>query len=195
MTKTLIEPWIQTLKGNKFNFDKPDPDSISEEDIAIALSHLCRFTGHLPVGKFFSVGEHSLNVCRWLGADADPAVMLAGLLHDASEAYMGDINSPLKAMNDMRGYKRIEKIVQGAINLKFGLTEDAHNHPLIKQADNEMKIVEARYFYNIDAVEEWNLKPATKEFTLRRWPMEEVPTLFLAGVRELKERINGLDHA
>lgn len=82
--------WIQTHSGIAFDLDYPTPDMVNVEDIAWALSNLCRFTGH--VNEFYSVAQHSLLVSskvpkRW---------RLAALLHDAPEAYIGDISAPLK---------------------------------------------------------------------------------------------------
>lgn len=83
--------WIQTFTGKKFPLDKPDPALIDIEGIAHALSLLCRFNGHCT--RFCSVAEHSVHVAREIDLD----LAMEGLLHDAAEAYLGDVHSPLKA--------------------------------------------------------------------------------------------------
>lgn len=84
-------PHIWTYTGRKFHFWNFGPEDIDIEDIAHALSNLCRYTGHCK--RFYSVAEHSL-FCSWKGTTW--AEQIWGLLHDASEAYIGDVSTPLK---------------------------------------------------------------------------------------------------
>src|SRR3990167_7144636 len=111
----MLNTWIQTYTGKRFNLLDPDIDSIDIEDIAHALSMQCRYTGHTLV--FYSVAEHSVHVSRI----TDSSDSLWGLLHDASEAYLGDVASPLKHSGLMQGYIALEERVQAAICQKFGL--------------------------------------------------------------------------
>lgn len=93
-------PWIQTVSGKRFYLLDPRPEMICLEDIAHALGQLCRFTGHTR--QFLSVAEHSVTVSHLL-KPFGPAAELAGLLHDAAEAYIGDVNNPLKvALRSLR---------------------------------------------------------------------------------------------
>ena len=88
------------------------------EDIAHALSLQCRFNGHCS--DFYSVAEHSLRVSRlveWLGNTRD--VVMTALLHDAAEAYIGDIVSPLK--KELPDFTSIERVVESAIAERFSL--------------------------------------------------------------------------
>lgn len=89
--------WIQTRSGEAFDLLNPKPEHVQLEDIVYALSHLCRFNGH--TSRFYSVAEHSLHVCdRVLEAGHPARAQLVALLHDAHEAYTGDIASPLKQL-------------------------------------------------------------------------------------------------
>ncbi len=78
--------WIQVRSGRKFHPLDPRPEDVDINDIAHALSNLCRFTGHCT--DFYSVAQHSVIASQIV----PPASALAALLHDASEAYMGDIS-------------------------------------------------------------------------------------------------------
>ena len=104
---------MQTFSGRKFYPLDPMPEEIYIEDIASALSNLCRFGGQ--VQKFYSVAEHSILISRKLGINCK----LWGLLHDAGEAYVQDLVKPLKLA--LPEYKKIEMRVMDAVVIRFGL--------------------------------------------------------------------------
>ncbi len=125
--------WMQTASGLQFHPLDPRPEDICIEDIAHALSNLCRFGGH--VRTFYSVAQHSVIV-----ADLLPdRLKLAGLLHDATEAYLVDIPRPLKVA--LKEYQRIEHRLAAIIGQKFRVD---FSDPLIKRADNAALMAEAR---------------------------------------------------
>lgn len=104
---------IRTYTGIYFNVFEPKPEMVRIEDIAHSLSMQCRFGGHLP--KFYSVAQHSL-MCSF---GLNKRYWLEGLLHDASEAYLLDMPSPIKKrMND---YKEIEHRLNKVIAERFNL--------------------------------------------------------------------------
>lgn len=103
---------ISTL-NQFFDYERPEEYEYDIEEIALSLSHLCRYTGH--VHRFYSVAEHSVLVSMIV----PEKYALEGLLHDASEAFCGDVNKPLKEM--LPGYKAIEERVQASISNHFGL--------------------------------------------------------------------------
>lgn len=103
---------IRTITGKDFNVFEPNPDLIDIEDIAHALSNQCRWGGHLP--KFYSVAQHSLNCAH----RATEPFKLQALLHDASEAYLLDIPTPIK--RKLANYAEIEDGLMRAISQKFG---------------------------------------------------------------------------
>lgn len=78
--------WVMTYSGVKFDLFKPKIDQVRLIDIAHSLANQCRFNGHCD--RFYSVAEHSVYVSYFAGAE--------GLMHDAAEAYIGDITGPLK---------------------------------------------------------------------------------------------------
>jgi len=131
-----MTPTILTHSGISFNLMNPDPDLIEIEDIAHALAHICRFTGHTRV--FYSVAEHSVrtSLCDCIPKEH----ALEALLHDAAEAYIGDVSSPLKAQ--LHEYRNIEFRLDQAIRQRFGLPPQ--HAPCVKQADLTMLAIEKR---------------------------------------------------
>ncbi len=91
-------PFIVTYTGKMFPYDRVTADCIDIRDIGHALSHLCRFTGHTSM--FYSVAQHSLLVSEKM--QGGPEAKLAGLLHDATEAYTNDLSTPLKKYMNKR---------------------------------------------------------------------------------------------
>jgi hypothetical protein len=120
---------IRTFSGRFINPLEPEPKQIALEDIVHALGNLCRFTGHSSV--FYSVAEHSVCVSRaaaeYLRAcGADQRLMrfgaILGLLHDAPEAYIGDIAHPLKCNANFLHQEELrwtEDYLQRLVLLKF----------------------------------------------------------------------------
>jgi len=120
-----IGNWFQTYTGKACWLMDPRPDEICIEDIAHALALQCRFNGHVTV--FYSVAQHSVFVSEIV----PKPFALAGLMHDATEAYLGDMVKPLKW--SMPAYRTAEKVFWRVIAAKFGLHEKVD--PAVKVAD------------------------------------------------------------
>ena len=130
--------WIQTYTGKRFWPLSPERGEICIEDIAWALSNMPRFAGH--ASRFYSVAEHSLTVSR----HCPVGLKLAGLLHDASEAYLCDIPSPVKYHEEFGFYRDIEAHLQARINNVFRIGFiNAMNRTEIKRWDNIVTAAEA----------------------------------------------------
>jgi hypothetical protein len=112
--------WIQTFSGKQFWPTDPLPDDVFIEDIAHALSMICRFNGHSKF--FYSVAQHSVLVSRFCHGSK---MKLIGLLHDASEAYISDVCKPIKP--ELNGYARIERLLQFVILKRFLGDRDLYN--------------------------------------------------------------------
>ena len=138
----LDHPWIETFTGKRFTFGQINPDLIDINDIAHALSMQCRYAGHCR--RFYSVAEHSVLVMQHLNLQGAYSILLkAALLHDASEAYLGDVTRPLKLQ--LREYRIIEEEVQDAIWVKFGCWPIHSERLRIKDSDNAILAAEARW--------------------------------------------------
>ena len=131
---------ITTYMGEDFSPLAPDNNQIHIEDIAHALSLMCRANGHFV--HFYSVAQHSINCANEAKARGLSArIQTACLLHDASEAYLSDITRPVKS--HLSKYQTIEKCLQDTIYCKFigsSLTED--ETAIVDQIDNDMLICE-----------------------------------------------------
>lgn len=128
--------WVQTFTGKQFWPLEPRIDDICIEDIAHALSNLCRYGGHTEC--FYSVAQHCLLVSQILPKEH----ALRGLLHDASEAYLIDVPRPIKHSIGMEAYRIAEKRLQGMIYKRFGLYPQEPD--CIKIADRQLLRTEQR---------------------------------------------------
>lgn len=106
-------PWMQTYTGRAFPVLEPKPDDIDPLDIAHALSLTCRYGGHSR--WFYSVAEH----CVMMSYAVLRENALWALLHDAAEAYVGDVVSPLK--RSLPDFVQAENRVMQAVKARFGL--------------------------------------------------------------------------
>jgi 5'-deoxynucleotidase YfbR-like HD superfamily hydrolase len=133
-----MRDYIVTYTGKKFYPMNPHPDQIDIRDIARGLSQICRFSGQVPAP--YSVAQHSVLVADILIAPpiSDLAhcsldTIRAGLLHDASEAYIGDVPTPLK--KDLPLYNEVETNIIQCVYEKFGIP--------FKDLPEEVKVADA----------------------------------------------------
>ncbi len=139
-----IKPSIQTYNGRLVSLIHPREADIFIDDIAHALSMLCRFNGH--ISQFYSVAEHCVEVSYHCGS---PVHALYGLLHDASEAYLGDVSTPLK--NIIPDYDKLERRFMNLICKKYGVVltkeckADIHKTDKIMLATEVEELVENKH--------------------------------------------------
>ena len=168
MTAASANAWISTFSGRRFYVLDPRPQDVDIVDIAHALSLQCRFSGHIR--QFYSVAEHCVRV-----SDACPEHGLWALLHDASEAFIGDMSAPLKHTSEMSRYRTTEKRIMHVIAERFGLTMP--EPPEVKIADRRMLLTEARDLGI--CVDGWYTEQVPFEKVIRPWPPTMAEATFL----------------
>ena len=180
--KPISNPWMQTYTGKAFVLDPPDPMLVDIYDIAKALSCLARYNGHTNESPVYSVAQHSVLVARHL----PPILQLYGLMHDAAEAYLGDLANPVKEL--VPEFKRLEYTVQGAIherfNLEWPLPEEWARE--IKRVDLAALITEKRDLFASQLrwkVDELGIEPWNEPVFV--WSQREAKIKFLEMFAEL----------
>lgn len=181
---TLREGWICTSTGRRIYYGQMrDQNVYTVEDIAAALSNLCRFAGHCPA--FYSVAQHSVIVAyQVLLRTGCAATALAALMHDAAEAYMVDIPRPLKRM--LPEYRAIEREITAHIFRQHGLAYPYNE--LIGRVDNEVLATEARDFGMNDRGD-WNLPDAIDGLRITPIPSAEARAQFIEKHHNLTEAV------
>lgn len=132
MMKDRVGDYMQCFSGGLYWPLDPRVDEIYIQDIAHSLSLQCRYTGHC--NKFYSVAEHSIHVSNIV----PPEHALAGLLHDATEAYLTDVARPVKRY--LTNYQDIEAMNWFCIACRFGLNQNLPE--IVHEADTAMLHVE-----------------------------------------------------
>lgn len=176
---------IKLSSGRYFDLAHPESAVFGIEEIAHALSQICRFTGHCR--EFYSVAQHSVMVSHIV----PPEHALAGLLHDAPEAFVGDVAKPLKTM--LPDYAEVEAAVEAVVFRRFGLPEKLH--ACVKVADLVMLRTEQRDLMRDDGVV-WRGAEGVRPLALKLVPVgpKEARQAFLARFEELmRARTAGLE--
>lgn len=135
--------WIQTRSGRRFSLSEPRPEDVDLEDVAWHLSLLCRFTG--AAGRFYSVAEHSLHVAA-VAERQCPGAGAWGLLHDAAEAYVGDLSAPLRGLPELAGYRTVYQRVERVILERFALAPTALQEEAVQHVDLLLLAAEREVF-------------------------------------------------
>ena len=163
--------WMLTASGKMFYPFDPDPEDIDITDIAGGLAKCCRWSGQC--NGFFSVAQHSIIV----SGTCSPPNALWGLMHDAPEAYVNDLVTPIK--KDINVYNELEDIILTAIAKKFELTlpipDEVHqvdalvtateSHYLMRDTP-EMKKAFPQVIADLD-IYPWEWQRAQAEFLMR----------------------------
>jgi hypothetical protein len=168
---------IKTYTGIFFDLAHPKAADVSLFDIAHSLAYQARFNGHTP--EFYSVAQHSVHVSRMSGL----AFAREGLFHDAAEAYVGDLVSPLKHAIGLERYCEIEREILVVIGQRFGLSlfpKDVAVH----EADMRVLATEQR---DLMIDHEITVPWEPYDFRIAPQPPEEAELSFLTVFQRLTE--------
>ena len=192
-----MSDYIRTSSGVKFYPLNPDPQGILIEDIAHALSLLCRGNGHVKV--FFSVGQHCIHCAKEAEQRGySTRLILACLLHDASEAYLSDITRPVK--QHLQDYCRYEEHLLEVIYKKFlGSPLSQEEQKLVKIIDDDMLYYDLRDLLNESVGELVNKSVSGQEprtapvmyssFSYKERPFKEVEEEYLSLFRKYSDAL------
>ena len=171
--------WMQTASNGELDFTADEWIVMPIEDIARALANICRYNGHCS--RYYSVAEHSVLISRLVPQE----LALAALLHDASEAYVGDVPSGLKRF--MGGnFKDLERKATDAVARGYELTYEQLENPVIKSFDKRILIEEGDALMPPHPFWEQlrrDLEPTG--VVLECWPPDVANAKFLERFREL----------
>lgn len=168
--RRIVGPTILLASGNYFDFLEPEKSDFTIEDIATGLSNTCRFAGQCS--RFYSVAQHSVIVSHYV----PEALAFAGLMHDAAEAFIGDVTKPLKDI--LPDYRALEERVEAAVLGRFGLPQKMPTE--VKEIDVVMLATEqGQLMRNRD---DWNYTRGRKALNIAIPPMgpREAKAKFLA---------------
>ena len=188
-----MSDYIRTSSGVKFYPLNPDPQGILIEDIAHALSLLCRGNGHVKV--FFSVGQHCIHCAKEAEQRGySTRLILACLLHDASEAYLSDITRPVK--QHLQDYCRYEEHLLEVIYKKFlGSPLSQEEQKLVKIIDDDMLYYDLRDLLNesvgelVNGQEPRSAPVMYSSFSYKERPFKEVEEEYLSLFRKYSDAL------
>ena len=167
---------LETVSGRKIDVSNPNPADIVIEDIAWALSRMPRFSGHSIPYTPYSVAQHCIQVAEDL-KDYGPDIQLYGLLHDAAEAYINDLPSPVKHIPEIHAViKKLEDRLMDVIYTALKIAPPTEEQEaLVKIADKTQQAVEA-YNFMYSRGKDWNL-----------------PEVSFAKLQEFREPMTSID--
>jgi 5'-deoxynucleotidase YfbR-like HD superfamily hydrolase len=182
------------LSGRRLDLLDPSPLDVEIGDIAHGLARVARWNGQTSGDHAFSVAQHSLvveDIFRRLDG-ASPEECLMALLHDAPEYVIGDMISPFKSVVG-GGYKAVEKRLEAAIHLRFGLPP----HPSRELKDRIKKADRIAAYFEASELAGFSATEAQKFFGQPRGITREMlrinPLLAIEAQRLFCERFDALE--
>lgn len=188
-------PWLQTHSGRRFPLVDPRPSDIYWPDVVYALAHVYRFGGHAGA---YSVAQHSIVVADQLR----PEWRVYGLLHDAHEAYIGDVPTPLKNLLEAtaapahslsRIVQAIDRAVFEAADLCYPVPQEIDE--AVHIADRRALMTERRDLMNEPPPESWGEeyeRVALLPQRIVRWSTQQTIARFAGALLDCGLRIPGV---
>jgi len=175
--RRIIGPTMLLFSGVYFDFLDPEGSAFTIEDIAHGLAMTCRFGGQCR--RYYSVAEHSVHVSRSVSREA----AFAALMHDAQEAFVGDVIKPLKDL--LPDYRKVEDRIEAAVFSRFGLSL-----PLPSEvAEADMAMLATEQIQLMRNRDDWDYTRGRKPLpiVLRFWSPEEAEFHFLTRFYEVNK--------
>lgn len=168
---------ILLLSGEFYDYESPHLNKWTIEDVALGLSNICRYAGQ--VEDHFSVAQHSVYVSHCI----EPEFALEGLLHDATEAFLTDIPTPLKRI--LPDYKRLEQLHEAYVMAHFGLPYPMREE--VHVADRRVFAAEVRDLrsHHVEHYAEYLQGIEPFEWFIDPWMPWEAERMFLERYYEL----------
>lgn len=166
--------WMRTVSGGRFYPADPRPEDFFICDISCGLAHECRYGNQLR--NWYDVAQHSVLVASILPQE----LKFQGLMHDAPEAYIGDMTRPNKL--ELPDYRRLEDRVWRAIATRFGLPFDLD--PRVKEADDAVLMAERNHLFPDDK-DIWTIKAKPASVVIQDIDYRESERLFLEAFHQL----------
>jgi uncharacterized protein len=168
-------PWTETYTGKRLHLFNPDPSEIDLESIAHGLGGMPRFSAQ--ANPWYSVCQHSV-----LGSElCAPENSLAFLFHDAAEAFVLDLPSPLKHSDELKGYVGVENGLQSVIFDKFVI--GAYDIADIKLTDTRMYITERNAL--MKPLDDWDTSVEPYNIKITPWSPKYSEAMFIKKYNEL----------
>lgn len=174
-------PWVQTRSGRAYPLLAPTTEDICIEDIAYSLAGLPRFNAHTkrsPAGRLYTVGQHSVLASKIVAGEH----AFEALMHDAAEAYVGDMTRPLRLC--LPDFDLVEHITWLAIARKFGLPQKLSAE--VKHADLVMLVTEKRDLLGVSPRPWAQSGPDLLPDTISIWSPGSVEDAFLLRFKQLE---------
>lgn len=175
--------YIRLSDGGHFDFEHPERSDYTIEEIASALARICRYTGHLRDDvENYSVAQHSVLVSYLV-----PQVYaLEGLMHDAAEAFLSDLSSPLKYF--LPDYKALERVVEEHVFREYLLPPEVPRE--VKTADlialrTEQRDLMPTAGRSLPIEQDYNPLVAPCGAVIVPWPRQEAKLRFLERFYQL----------
>lgn len=188
--------WMQTETG-LWDFASPDPEAVDWPAIARGLARIARYNGRTV--RRMSVAEHCVLIAQHLEAEHGPRVALAGLLHDAGEAFYGDMIWPVQAAlkdrspHALQALKEVQAPTDAAIASAAGLHAFELRLPQVKEADLRILLDEREALFDDPPPRSWgaieDMEPLGVE--IHCWDEEEAAGRWLAAFDALHLVLQG----
>ena len=181
----IMKNWIETLSGIAFDLDNPTSAMVNFDDVATSLSRQCRYNGHCS--NFYSIAEHSIHCTDMAKLDGcNKYIQLLTLIHDAHEAFIGDIVRPIKVVLGEQ-IKLIEERIDEVLYVKLGIKPPSNKiRQIVKSYDDSLLTTEASTMMASGGKDWYLSKPVDHRVIFHFWQPAEAKEQFILRFSALR---------